>query len=121
NMEAKKKKKVSVVKKKPIENVNSSNSLLNGSALNIEDKRPKILLNSRIPVDDVDQICNPKSDEVYKDWLGYDIDLLKRILESRASPCTSSLWFLSPNCAQLAADTFSVLIAIFDEKDEQYA
>ncbi|CAG8459242.1 8387_t:CDS:2, partial [Cetraspora pellucida] len=138
NMEAKKKKKVGVVKKKPIENVNSSNSLLNGSVLNIED-----------------QICNPKSDsncrfralaiairgneenwnlvklamngqlnkciEVYKDWLGYNIDLLKRILESRASLCTSSLWFLSPDCAQLAADTFSVLIAIFDEKDEQCA
>ncbi|CAG8835918.1 15021_t:CDS:2, partial [Racocetra persica] len=123
--------------------------------LNIEDKRPKILLNFRISVDDVDQICNPKSDgncgfrafaiairgneenwnlvklamngqlnkhiEVYKDWLGYDINLLKRILESRASPCTSSLWFLLPDCAQLAADTFSVPIAIFDEKDEQCA
>ncbi|CAG8830884.1 20610_t:CDS:2, partial [Gigaspora margarita] len=57
--------------------------------------------------------------EIYKDWLGYNINSLKRILESRASPCSSSLWFLSPDCAQLAADTFLVPIAIFDEKDEQ--
>ncbi|CAG8728083.1 20039_t:CDS:2, partial [Racocetra fulgida] len=109
NMEAKKKKKVGVVKKKPIENVNSSNSLLNGSALNIEAlaiairgneenwNLVKLAMNSQLN----------KRIEVYKDWLGYDIDLLKWILESRASPCISSLWFLSPNCAQLAADTFS--------------
>ncbi|CAG8772197.1 18548_t:CDS:1, partial [Racocetra fulgida] len=57
--------------------------------------------------------------EVYRDWLGYDIDLLKQILESRDSPCQSSLWFLSPDCAQLAANTFSVPIAIFEERDEQ--
>ncbi|CAG8839983.1 6797_t:CDS:1, partial [Gigaspora margarita] len=31
----------------------------------------------------------------------------------------SSLWFLSPDCAQLAADTFTVPIAIIDETDEQ--
>ncbi|CAG8550576.1 29890_t:CDS:2, partial [Gigaspora margarita] len=57
--------------------------------------------------------------EIYKDWLGYNIDSLKWILESRVSPCSSSLWFLSPDCAQLAADTFLVPIAIFDEKNEQ--
>ncbi|CAG8520849.1 3759_t:CDS:2, partial [Cetraspora pellucida] len=50
---------------------------------------------------------------------GYDIDLLKQILESRESPCSSSLWFLSPDCAQLAADTFSLPIAIFSENNEQ--
>ncbi|CAG8688595.1 20033_t:CDS:1, partial [Racocetra fulgida] len=114
---------------------------------------PKILLNPQIPVDDIDQIHNPKSDDncefralaiairgneenwnlvklamngqlnkhmkVYKDWLGYEIDLLRRILESQASLCSSSLWFLSPDCIQLAVDTFSVPIVIFDEKDEQ--
>ncbi|CAG8843877.1 5214_t:CDS:1, partial [Racocetra persica] len=57
--------------------------------------------------------------EIYKDWLGYNIELLKQILESRASPCEPSLWFLSPDCAQLAANTFSVPIAIFDERNEQ--
>ncbi|CAG8638293.1 2982_t:CDS:1, partial [Scutellospora calospora] len=57
--------------------------------------------------------------EVYKNWLGYNTDLLKQILESRASPCHISLWFLSPDCAQLAANTFSVPIAIFDEINEQ--
>ncbi|CAG8467017.1 10809_t:CDS:2, partial [Cetraspora pellucida] len=91
-----------------------------------KDNKPKILLNSQIPVDDVDQIYNPKSDrncgfralacmEVYQNWLGYNVDLLKQILESQALSCSSSLWFLSPDCAQLAADTFSVPIAIFDE------
>ncbi|RIB16178.1 hypothetical protein C2G38_2038789 [Gigaspora rosea] len=57
--------------------------------------------------------------EIYKDWLGYNVELLKQILESRASPCEPSLWFLSPDCAQLAASTFSVPIAIFDERNEQ--
>ncbi|CAG8846125.1 41263_t:CDS:1, partial [Gigaspora margarita] len=44
--------------------------------------------------------------EIYKDWLGYYINSLKWILESQALPCSSSLWFLSPDCAYLAADTF---------------
>ncbi|CAG8772289.1 10808_t:CDS:10, partial [Gigaspora margarita] len=56
--------------------------------------------------------------EVYRDWLGYDINLLKRILESRYLSCQPSLWFLSPDCAQLAANTFSVPIAIFEESDD---
>ncbi|CAG8658156.1 12681_t:CDS:2, partial [Cetraspora pellucida] len=110
------------------------------STLHIKDQCSKILLNYRIPINDIDQIYNPLSDgncgfctlamaisrnkenwdliklvmnnqlnkriEVYKDWLGYNTDLLKQILESRALPCESSLWFLSPDCAQLAANTF---------------
>ncbi|CAG8731240.1 8930_t:CDS:2, partial [Gigaspora rosea] len=109
----------------PIKNVNF---LQNGSTFYIEDTRPNILLNSRIPVDDVDQICNPKSDGNCgfralaiairgneENW-----NLVKLAMnESWASPCPSSFWFLSPDCAQLAANTFTVSIAIFDEKDEQ--
>ncbi|CAG8549044.1 26277_t:CDS:2, partial [Gigaspora rosea] len=52
--------------------------------------------------------------EVYKDWLGYDICLLKWILESRDSPCQPSLWFLSPG-AQLAA-TLSLFLLLFLKK-----
>ncbi|CAG8817147.1 21648_t:CDS:2, partial [Gigaspora margarita] len=40
-------------------------------------------------------------------------------LAMRASPCSPSYWFLSPNCAQLAANTFSVPITIFDELNGQ--
>ncbi|CAG8782696.1 8554_t:CDS:2, partial [Racocetra persica] len=116
-------------------------------------KRPKILISPRIPINDIDQIYDPKSDgncgfrslavaireneenwilvklamsgqltrrmEIYKDWLGYNTDLISQILECRASLCSPSLWFLSPDCAQLAADTFSVPIAIFDELNRQ--
>ncbi|CAG8785416.1 30737_t:CDS:2, partial [Gigaspora margarita] len=129
-----------------------ASSLQNVLAFHINDKMSKILLNFRIPVDDIDQVYNLKSDrncgfralavairgneenwslvklamnshlnkrmEVYEKWLGYNTDLLKQILESRASPCSSSLWFLSPNCAQLTANTFSVSIAIFNEDNK---
>ncbi|CAG8632669.1 19617_t:CDS:2, partial [Cetraspora pellucida] len=57
--------------------------------------------------------------KIYKDWLGYNINLLKQILEFQELPYPSLLWFLSPDCAQLATNTFSVSIAIFNEKDEQ--
>ncbi|CAG8601231.1 6273_t:CDS:10 [Cetraspora pellucida] len=40
-------------------------------------------------------------------------------LAMSASPCSSSLWFLSSNCAQLTADIFSVPIAIFNKQNEQ--
>ncbi|CAG8456316.1 3914_t:CDS:2 [Racocetra fulgida] len=119
----------------------------------LEHQSSKILLNYRIPANDIDQIYNPLNDgncgfcalafairgneenwdliklamnnqlskrmEVYKDWLGYNTDSLKWILEFRASPCQPSQWFVSPDCAQLAASTFAVPIAIFDEKNEQ--
>ncbi|CAG8804611.1 16531_t:CDS:2, partial [Cetraspora pellucida] len=57
--------------------------------------------------------------EVYEKWLNYNINLLIQILESQASLCSPSLWFLSPNCAQLAADTFSIYIANFDEDNKK--
>ncbi|CAG8666419.1 13654_t:CDS:1, partial [Dentiscutata heterogama] len=57
--------------------------------------------------------------EIYKDWLGYDVNLLKKILKLRESPCQPSLWFLSPNYTQLATKTFSIPIAIFEEKNKQ--
>ncbi|CAG8840161.1 6420_t:CDS:2, partial [Gigaspora margarita] len=51
--------------------------------------------------------------EIYRNWLGYYTNLLNQILECRASLCPPSHWFLSSDCAQLAADTFSVPITIF--------
>ncbi|CAG8510138.1 14893_t:CDS:2 [Cetraspora pellucida] len=142
--------KENVIKKKQIKKVDI---LQNSLTVYNDDKRPKILLNSQIPTDDVNQIYNPKSDgncgfyalviaikknkknwnlvklamnnqlnkhmKIYKDWLGYNINLLKQILESQKSSCSSLFWFLSPDYAQLTVDTFSVPIAIFDEKDEQ--
>ncbi|CAG8708404.1 9258_t:CDS:2, partial [Racocetra fulgida] len=145
----KQKMKTNNAKKKQIKNVNSpQNSLM----FHVEDQMPKILLNSRIPINDVDQVYNPKSNgncgfralavairgneenwnlvklvmnsqlnkhiEVYRNWSGYNIELLKQILEFWKSPCSPSFWFLSPDCTQLAADTFSVPIAIFDTDNE---
>ncbi|CAG8747503.1 8934_t:CDS:2, partial [Cetraspora pellucida] len=132
-----KKKKAKISKKKQTKN---SNFL----PISIEDQKLKVLLSSQIPVDNIDQIYDPKSDgncgfrslafairgneknwilvklamnsqltkclEVYKSWLGYNTDLLSQILEYRTSPCPPSFWFLFPDCAQLAADTFSVLL-----------
>ncbi|CAG8616473.1 12071_t:CDS:2, partial [Dentiscutata heterogama] len=95
----------------------------------LEHQSSKILLSYCIPADDIDQIHNLLNDainnqlnkrmEIYKDWLGYNTNLLKQILEFQASPCHSLFWFISSNCAQLAANTFSVPIAIFDDKNEQ--
>ncbi|CAG8733719.1 42822_t:CDS:1 [Gigaspora margarita] len=59
--------------------------------------------------------------EVYKKWLGYNTNLLKQILESWVLLCSSSFWFLLSDCIQLAANTFSVSIAIFDKNNEKCA
>ncbi|CAG8466614.1 15818_t:CDS:2, partial [Racocetra persica] len=57
--------------------------------------------------------------EVYKNWLGYNTNLLSQILGYRALPCLPSFWFLFLDCAQLAADIFSVSITIFDKLNGQ--
>ncbi|CAG8820214.1 8290_t:CDS:2, partial [Gigaspora margarita] len=134
HMEAENKKmKIWNAKKKQIKNVDS---LQNVSRLNIEDQicNPKsdgncgfraLAIAIRGNEDNwnlVKLAMNGQLNkrlEVYKHWLGYDVDLLRWILESRESPCSSSLWFLSPDCAQLAADTFSLPIAIFNEDNER--
>ncbi|CAG8844604.1 25742_t:CDS:2, partial [Racocetra persica] len=114
-----------IVKKKPIESNNSFNSSLNGSTLNIEDKRPKILLNLRIPVNDIDQICNPKSDSNCRFWaLAIAIqrneknwNLVKLAINSQLNKRIEIYkdWL---DYAQLAVNTFSVPIAVFDKRDE---
>ncbi|CAG8524905.1 8270_t:CDS:2 [Cetraspora pellucida] len=82
----------------------------------------KILLNSRIPANDIDQVYDPKSDgNCGFRALAFAIRGNEENWKSQASPCLPSLWFLSPDCAQLAADTFSVPIAIFDEDNEKCA
>ncbi|CAG8626769.1 3115_t:CDS:2 [Gigaspora rosea] len=124
NIVAERKKKkitVGVTKKEPIKNVNF---FTNSSTFYIEDTWLNILLNSRIPVDNMDQICNPKSDSncgfralaiaIQRNKENWNFVKLT-INKSWASPYLSSLWFLSPNCAQLAVDAFTVPIAIFDE------
>ncbi|CAG8580980.1 4346_t:CDS:2, partial [Cetraspora pellucida] len=145
--QAEKKKKVKTIEKKQNDSVNLPQNISSRG------NRLRFQLSSRIPIDDINEVYDPKSDgncgfrslavairgneenwilvklamsgqltkrmEIYKNWLGYDTDLLNQILRCRASPCSPSLWFLSPDCAQLAADTFSVPIAIFNEQNGQ--
>ncbi|CAG8761212.1 28101_t:CDS:2, partial [Racocetra persica] len=54
--------------------------------------------------------------EIYKDWLGYNINLLKQILEFQALSCYRLFWFLSPDCTQLAA-TLSLFLLLFLMKE----
>ena len=44
--------------------------------------------------------------------LDYDIDHLRDILLSRESPCSQKHWFSTPDCAQVAADTFDRPIVV---------
>jgi len=59
-----------------------------------------------------------KCRNVYEEWLGYDISLLLDILECKLSPCSSKYWFMVPDCAQLAADTFRVPVAMMGAREE---
>ena len=52
--------------------------------------------------------------QLYQDWIGYDVVNLRRILENMTSPCLEDHWFLSPDCCQLAADTFNIPVAHYD-------
>ncbi|RUP45418.1 hypothetical protein BC936DRAFT_148210 [Jimgerdemannia flammicorona] len=47
-----------------------------------------------------------KRDKLYRDWLCYEMDRIRRILACTRSPCPKNRWFLLPDCAQIAADTF---------------
>ncbi|KAG0184945.1 hypothetical protein DFQ28_010210 [Apophysomyces sp. BC1034] len=49
--------------------------------------------------------------------LGVDtVKSLQLTLQDRSSPCPSSMWFSVPDCALLAANTFSVAIATFSSE-----
>jgi hypothetical protein len=50
----------------------------------------------------------------------YDVARLWNILESTASPCSKEYWFASPDCCQLAADTFGVPIVHCDATNDSH-
>ncbi|RUS35243.1 hypothetical protein BC938DRAFT_473789 [Jimgerdemannia flammicorona] len=55
-----------------------------------------------------------KHDEFYRNWLGYDIDKINKIITwNKASHRLPDHWFCSPECAQLAADTYKARVAVF--------
>ncbi|CAG8835121.1 1052_t:CDS:2, partial [Gigaspora margarita] len=102
-----------------IENVSDSNEdkenvahLKKTKAMQKLDKNNKILCLSNInidpyvPQDAILQIHNP---------IGYDVNRLTTIL-SYIMPGRSSqeYWFYSPECAQLASDTFNMLVIVFE-------
>jgi hypothetical protein len=58
--------------------------------------------------------------EFYDELFGQDNRLMS-VLQHLESPCSENLWFYTPDCAQLAADTFQRTIAIFDLERPDYS
>ncbi|RUP44267.1 hypothetical protein BC936DRAFT_149698 [Jimgerdemannia flammicorona] len=55
-----------------------------------------------------------KHDEFYRNWLGYDIGKINKILMwIKTSYHLPDRWFCSPECAQLAADTYKAHVVVF--------
>ncbi|KAG0166723.1 hypothetical protein DFQ29_000877 [Apophysomyces sp. BC1021] len=78
---------------------------LSMAILGQEDKWPMVKL----------AMCNRFRENIsaYQRGFAYDPEIVLNILECQSSPCPQDSWFLVPDCAQLAADTFNVPIAIY--------
>lgn len=51
--------------------------------------------------------------DLYQRALSYDTAALLKIFECQDSPCSPEHWFIVPDCAQIAADTFNTPIAVY--------
>jgi hypothetical protein len=45
---------------------------------------------------------------------------VRLMLQATEIPCQPAFWFSVPDCAQIAADTFSVPVAIYGEQSNSY-
>ncbi|CAG8848234.1 41048_t:CDS:2, partial [Gigaspora margarita] len=89
-------------------------------------------LDSHISQNAILQIYNPIGDShcgfqllpaaIFKEKdnniLGYDVNGFMVVLSHVIPGNTSKHWFYAPECAQLASDTYNVLIAVFAEDSE---
>ncbi|RUP50115.1 hypothetical protein BC936DRAFT_140277 [Jimgerdemannia flammicorona] len=55
-----------------------------------------------------------RNSTLYSEWLGYDIQALQKQLQYIKSPCPLDGWFLTPDCAQVAADLFKATIVMYN-------
>lgn len=54
-----------------------------------------------------------KQEEMYDNILGYDIKRLTAVLSYLEPECPHDYWFYTPECAQLASDTFNIPVVAF--------